>query len=760
LIAFPPLSPLPNYSYQNTNNKHIIIIKNNNIKMPQRPLLSRVVCVILLLVALLVLREKEDLSKDDDNNTATTTTSTAAAAAAAAARTRWIVWTALLKHPPSLRIFRSMLEWNILLWGTVVSLTLWYRYVGKDMVVDLLFDHSHMDVVDDWGAADDIRGRKRTYIQLQQQQIKQYDKDDEHDDDDTDVSQNWFHDPNDKFSKIMTGTQQQQRRQQQQGEEVDNDDGCIDGAGQQPKTPFHNVAKDEDRKENNKRIHRDDTPQPQTQPQDKPGNPIQKNWSQSAAFSSSSSSSSSSSFDAQEISQAPSVHAVAGAALDMLLPILVSLFLFALLSAQKTAQLNPRLPRLAPLLPLLLVAYLVLTQLVRPWKARKRFLIVVGWTMGAPLFPVTFRDGFIGDIFTSTVRPLQDVAFTICYILSGFQGFYTDGYEGFWDSVNHNPQHLNDDDDAIAAAVPTEAPFAHSMLPALETSWFLHTVLLPMCMVSPLWWRFLQNLRQTHDNRRRWPYLGNAFKYLLAAEVAMFGVFDPSKQKTFLWLGSFVIATLYQVWWDIFMDWDLLVPNQNSKGFWSWICGYRLRENRLYPSKSFYAAVMLINITLRFCWTLSFLPPRYLNQAGVLSDTFQQSDWSRALAPAIASAEIIRRTMWGWIRLEAEAIKVKEEQENPVLPPAALLELQYRGENPEESFRGVLDGMQPMSMGQGLGGQHRWSFSKRQGIIPVLFENLKTLEYSSELQILAELSLWATVFTTLGLIAAAHRMTL
>jgi hypothetical protein len=66
-------------------------------------------------------------------------------------------------------------------------------------------------------------------------------------------------------------------------------------------------------------------------------------------------------------------------------------------------------------------------------------------------------------------------------------------------------------------------------------------------MVSPLWWRFLQNLRQSYEAKQRWPYLGNALKYFVAAEVALFGVFDPSKKQTYLWLSSFVIATLYQV---------------------------------------------------------------------------------------------------------------------------------------------------------------------------------------------------------------------
>ena len=39
-----------------------------------------------------------------------------------------------------------------------------------------------------------------------------------------------------------------------------------------------------------------------------------------------------------------------------------------------------------------------------------------------------YRDGFIGDVFTSTVRPLQDLAFTVFYIFSGLRGWWTQAY--------------------------------------------------------------------------------------------------------------------------------------------------------------------------------------------------------------------------------------------------------------------------------------------------------------------------------------------
>ena len=136
------------------------------------------------------------------------------------------------------------------------------------------------------------------------------------------------------------------------------------------------------------------------------------------------------------------------------------------------------------------------------------------------------RDGFIGDIITSAVRPLQDLLFTLFFVPLGLRAYWS---------------YYNVDDNATAVPI--------------ERNWFLHTLLLPACTLSPQWWRFCQNLRQTYDAKERWPYLGNAMKYMAAAQVATFGMFDPSVKHNPLWITSFALATLYQVLWDFCMDW-------------------------------------------------------------------------------------------------------------------------------------------------------------------------------------------------------------
>lgn len=399
--------------------------------------------------------------------------------------------------------------------------------------------------------------------------------------------------------------------------------------------------------------------------------------------------------------QVPSSASVASAAFDMLIVILVALFLFTVTAAGYTVDKLQLFSEItAPIFALLLFFYLGFVAIV-PWKKRFEFWIILCITTTAPWHEVTFRDGFIGDILTSSVRPLQDISFTVCYLLFGLRGWWSQDYhQSFLDQ-------------------------ADASVPAMEKSWLVHTVVLPMCMISPLWWRFLQNLRQTFDFRKRWPYLGNALKYFAAAQVAMIGVFYPDKQRTPGWLASFVLATLYQVWWDIFKDWELF---ERRDGRW------RLRERRMYPKTWFYIVMVFVNLVLRFCWTLTFLPTRYLNSAGVLTRTF--GDLNFFLGPFIASAEIIRRTLWGLLRFELEASKripdkspaVKNERDDVTkeveMTPMALVSTEDNAMRPFRSW--VASDMASMN----------------------------------DVQVLGELCLYATVFAILGAVFAAHRGTL
>lgn len=401
-------------------------------------------------------------------------------------------------------------------------------------------------------------------------------------------------------------------------------------------------------------------------------------------------------------------------AVDLFLWVLVFLFLFTVSSAgggkyikgmQGATESQLMASIAAPLFPLFLFVG-ALMRTIFPWSKRKSIWIILFTTIGAPFCTATFRDGFVGDVLTSSVRPMQDVAFTIFYVLSGLRGWWSDAY--------------NLDD----AALP------------VERSWIVRTVVLPLCMVSPLWWRFNQNLRQVWDAKKRWPYLGNAFKYLAAAEVAMFGVFDPTRRTSPVWLVCAIVATLYQVWWDVVMDWELIRLERHSK-----FSTLRLREQRLYGSKWMYWTILVINIILRFGWTMTFFPKHFLDRTGALRSTFEGI--FIYIDPLLASAEILRRMLWGFIRLELEAIKshANDPKVNERLRKCCDSD-DYSGDVELKSME--LHDRIPRPLYD-------------DGVME--FDLSNDLGDKSSMQIILELCLWTGVFLAGGAIAAARRGT-
>lgn len=449
----------------------------------------------------------------------------------------------------------------------------------------------------------------------------------------------------------------------------------------------------------------------------------------------------------------PSI-AVANAAMNVVLLLLLFLLLFTLGSidvpvitsdidaaTNASSGLQNIMAVLTPAFPLV-VFILLMLQASIPWSKRSSFWKVVFMTVEAPRHTVTFRDGIVGDIITSVVRPLQDIAFTFFYIVSGLQGWWSSMY-----TIGE-------------AAAP------------IERSWLLHNVVLPACMISPLWMRFMQCLRQCYETRQRWPYLGNAMKYMIAAEVAMFGAFDPAKKKTFFWIASFVAATLYQIFWDVFYDWELFcvkINEEEGEDEYSGIGSYEhhrdqyyskrkkwfkvsLRKTRLYSRRSLYYVIFSINFLLRFFWMLSFIPYDHLSRSGELVEQFSIGI-QHYLMPMIAVAEIVRRTLWGLLRVELQAIKVLEQQKQERLTVVGSREHKDAQKQDIELHTDAcdmtLEGMQPMQIctGEENAGFKSYSIGYFK----------QSMASATELQIISELCIWSTVFMSLGIFAAAHR---
>ena len=65
-----------------------------------------------------------------------------------------------------------------------------------------------------------------------------------------------------------------------------------------------------------------------------------------------------------------------------------------------------------------------------------------------------------------------------------------------------------------------------------STLFYSHSIILshavvPVIILGPYWFRFMQCIRRYFDTGKRHPNLPNAFKYALAMMVTIFSVFNP-----------------------------------------------------------------------------------------------------------------------------------------------------------------------------------------------------------------------------------------
>jgi len=157
--------------------------------------------------------------------------------------------------------------------------------------------------------------------------------------------------------------------------------------------------------------------------------------------------------------------------------------------------------------------------------------------------------------------------------------------------------------------------------------------------------RFNQCLRKYAQTGDRCPNIPNAFKYAMSQTVTLFGAFHPiyllhtnDNNKSaqifqFFWTLMFVMSSLYSYIWDVYMDWGLGSLKFNFLG-----------PRLMYPSKVHYYGVIGADLILRFMWVASLIPP---NSGGKI-------EIPSYLYAVFMSLELLRRTLWGFFRLENE----------------------------------------------------------------------------------------------------------
>jgi hypothetical protein len=151
---------------------------------------------------------------------------------------------------------------------------------------------------------------------------------------------------------------------------------------------------------------------------------------------------------------------------------------------------------------------------------------------------------------------------------------------------------------------------------------------------------------------------------------------------------------------------------------------------------------------------------------GVLQTTFS-GGFSSILNAVLASAEIIRRTLWGLLRFELEAIKNRSHE------PGVKSQLaRITGEKDHDSHHSSLCGegeeeipppgeieLHPMAIdGSGAHDHGLAVIHPAKWYSPRLHLS-NDMSNNTDLQIIMELCIWATLFVGGGMLAAAHRET-
>ncbi|CAN3367546.1 protein Syg1p [Diutina catenulata] len=270
------------------------------------------------------------------------------------------------------------------------------------------------------------------------------------------------------------------------------------------------------------------------------------------------------------------------------------------------------------------------------YAASRKWLQVALWRLlWSGLYPVEFRDFFLGDILCSLTYTMGNISFYFCL------------YAHHWNGLL-KPGHGNENQ---CGSTNSRLMGFFSSLPSI--------------------FRFLQCIRRYMDSGDWFPHLANMCKYgvsiIYYALLSVYRIERTTKHRAaFITFAS--LNSLYSSAWDLVMDWSLLHPGSKN-----WL----LRDHLFYPYKSLYYSAMVADVLLRFQWIFYAFFNHQIQQSAVTSF-------------CIALAEITRRFIWVFFRMENEhstnVVLFRASKDTPLPYPvstrvekaiAKLVELHY-----------------------------------------------------------------------------------
>ncbi|OQO14100.1 hypothetical protein B0A48_00976 [Cryoendolithus antarcticus] len=224
-------------------------------------------------------------------------------------------------------------------------------------------------------------------------------------------------------------------------------------------------------------------------------------------------------------------------------------------------------------------------------QARRWFMYSLWRLTLAGIYPVEFRDFFLGDMFCSMTYAMGNIEVFFCL------------YARHW---SH----------------PDVCNSSHSRLLGFLT-----------CL--PGIWRGMQCLRRYYDTRNVFPHLVNGGKYTFTILGALsLSTFRMNKTTPMLafFITCATVNSIYCSIWDVVMDWSLGVPSAKHKF---------LRETLAYKNVWWYYVAMCLDPILRFNWIFYVIYAYDAQHSSIVSFM-------------IAFSEVCRRGMWTLFRVENE----------------------------------------------------------------------------------------------------------
>ncbi|KFY98062.1 hypothetical protein V498_01703 [Pseudogymnoascus sp. VKM F-4517 (FW-2822)] len=209
----------------------------------------------------------------------------------------------------------------------------------------------------------------------------------------------------------------------------------------------------------------------------------------------------------------------------------------------------------------------------------------------AGLYPVEFRDFFLGDMYCSLTYVTANIELFFCL------------YANHW-------------------VDPPQCNSGHSRLLGFFTA-------------LPGIWRALQCLRRYYDTRSAFPHLANFGKYsttiLYYITLSLYRI-KESHTHLAIFITVAIINSIYSTLWDLFMDWSLLQPSAKHKF---------LRPVLGYKSPWYYYSAIVFDVLLRFNW-IFYAFFTHNTQHSTIASFF------------ISFSEANRRGVWTLFRVENE----------------------------------------------------------------------------------------------------------